>query len=189
MSRVLVPLAGGFEEIEAVAIIDVLRRAEIKVQVASLDDNRAVKGANGITVMADMGIENIEVDTLDMVILPGGWDGTYALADDKNVQRILKEMDAKGKNIAAICAAPFALHKAGVLKQNYTCYPSAEEQIRDEGYMGDRAMVVQDENVMTSRGPGTAICFALAIVKKLKGDEMYKMLKGGLIADFCEELV
>ncbi len=188
MSKVLVPLANGFEEIEAVAIIDVLRRAEVEVLVVSLDDERAVKGANGITVMSDMGIVEIDVDVLDMIILPGGWDGTYALADDENVQRILKEMDAKGRNIAAICAAPFALHKAGVLKQNYTCYPSVEQQIREDGYMGDEAMIVQDGNVMTSRGPATAICFALAIVKKLKGDEMYEMLRSGLLADFCEEI-
>jgi protein deglycase len=189
MSKVLVPLASGFEEIEAVAIIDVLRRAEVEVLVASLDEVSAVKGANGITVMSDMNIKDVSADSIDMIILPGGWDGTYALADNENVQSILKEMDAKGKNIAAICAAPFALHKAGVLKHNYTCYPSAQEQIREDGYMGDKAMIVEDGNIMTSRGPGTAICFALAIVKKLKGEETYKMLKAGLLANFCEDLV
>jgi len=187
MSKVLVPLACGFEEIEAVSIIDVLRRAEIEVLVASLDENSLVKGANGITVQADVEVKNITVDDLDMIVLPGGWDGTYALADDENVQRILKEMDKKGKNIGAICAAPFALNKAGVLKQNYTCYPSVEEQIREDGYQGDSSMVVEDANVMTSRGPATAICFALKIVKKLKGDEMYEMLRGGLLASYCGE--
>jgi len=186
MSSVLVPIAKGFEEIEAVSIIDVLRRAEVEVLVASLDEEKLVKGANGITIQTDIQVKEINVDTLDMVILPGGWDGTYALADDENIQNILKEMDAKGKNIAAICAAPYALNKAGVLKQNYTCYPSVEEQIREEGYQGDKSMVVEDANVMTSRGPATAICFALAIVKKLKGEETYKMLKFGLLADFCE---
>ena len=186
MSRVLVPLASGFEEIEAVAIIDVLRRAEIEVLVASLDEKSLVKGANGISVEADMPIAGIDSNTLDMIVLPGGWDGTYALADDENVQRILKEMDSKGKNIAAICAAPFALNKAGVLKQNFTCYPSVEEQIRLDGYQGDTTMVVEDENIMTSRGPATAICFALQIVKKLKGEETYEMLKAGLLASFCK---
>ncbi len=186
MSKVLVPLANGFEEIEAVSIIDVLRRAEIEVLVASLDDKAQVKGANGITVVADMKIQQVVIDELDMIILPGGWDGTYALADDANVQNILKQMDAKGKNIAAICAAPFALHKAGVLKHNYTCYPSAEEQIREDGYLGDKMMVVEDGNVMTSRGPATAICFALEIVKKLKGEEQYLALKAGLLANFCK---
>lgn len=186
MKTVLVPIAKGFEEIEAVSIIDVLRRAHIDVVVASLDDSALVVGANGITIETDANIHNIHVDILDMIVLPGGWDGTKALAEDANVQRLLKEMDAKGKNIAAICAAPYALHKAGVLKEKFTCYPSVEEHIRIEGYQDDRAMVVEDGNVMTSRGPGTAICFALAIVKKLKGEEVYKSLKEGLLATYCD---
>lgn len=186
MITVLVPIAKGFEEIEAVSIIDVLRRAEIEVLVASLDDNSLVKGANGITIQTDLEVKNVSTDELDMIVLPGGWDGTYALSDDKNVQRLLKEMDAKGKNIAAICAAPFALNAAGVLKQNFTCYPSVEEQIREDGYQGDNSMVVEDENVMTSRGPGTAICFALQIVKKLKGEETYQALKAGVLATYCD---
>jgi 4-methyl-5(b-hydroxyethyl)-thiazole monophosphate biosynthesis len=186
MSKVLVPIATGFEEIEAVSIIDVLRRAEVEVLVASLDANSLVKGANGITIETDVNVGDVDVDVLDMVVLPGGWDGTYALADDTNVQRILQEMDSKGKHIAAICAAPFALNKAGVLKQNYTCYPSVEEQIRQEGYQGDSAMVVEDANVITSRGPATALCFALQIVKKLKGEATYNALKAGLLASYCE---
>jgi len=184
MIKVLVPLATGFEEIEAVTIIDVLRRAEIEVIVASLDDNSLVKGANNIVIQSDLEIKDINSDELDMIVLPGGWDGTYALADDATVQSILKEMDAKGKDIGAICAAPFALNKAGVLKQNFTCYPSVEEQIREDGYTSSQK-VVQDTNVITSRGPATAICFALEIVKKLKGEKMYSMLKDGLLADFC----
>jgi len=182
--KVLVPLAKGFEEIEAVTIIDVLRRAEVEVLVASLDENRLVKGANGIIIQADLEVKDTNVDELEMVVLPGGWDGTHALADDANVQTLLKEMDAKGKKIGAICAAPFALNKAGVLKQNYTCYPSVEEQIRKDGYTSDKK-VIEDANVMTSRGPATAICFALEIVKKLKGQDMYEALKAGLLADFC----
>ncbi|WP_457748642.1 DJ-1 family glyoxalase III [Sulfurimonas sp.] len=186
MHKVLVPLAGGFEEIEAVSIIDVLRRADVEVFVASLNENMLVKGANGITIQADLHVKSVSADTIDMIILPGGWGGTYALADDENVQRLLREMDAKGKNIGAICAAPFALNKAGVLKEKYTCYPSVEKEIREEGYMGDRAMVVEDENVMTSRGPGTALCFGLEIVKKLRGEETYKALKEGLLATYCK---
>ena len=186
MSKVLVPLASGFEEIEAVSIIDVLRRGDIEVLVASLDKETTVLGANGITILCDTSVDEVNSSELDMIVLPGGVEGTYKLAEDENVQRILKEMDSAGKNIAAICAAPFALNKAGVLKTNYTCYPSFEEHIKDEGYMGDKAMVVEDENIMTSRGPATAICFALAIVKKLKGQEMHDALKDGLLANFCE---
>lgn len=184
--KVLVPLAGGFEEIEAINIIDVLRRAEIEVLVASLDENSLIKGAHNLVVQTDTKLNEITADELDMIVLPGGWGGTKALADDGNVQRILKEMDKKGKNIGAICAAPYALHKAGVLKHNYTCYPSVEDEIRKEGFMGDKVMVVEDENVMTSRGPATAICFALKIVKKLKGEDMYLKIRGGLLAEYCD---
>ena len=186
MSKVLVPLAKGFEEIEAVSIIDILRRAEIEVVVASLDEVSLVEGANSIVIQSDIQIKEIKSDEIDMIVLPGGWGGTYALADDTNVQHILQEMDAKGKNIAAICAAPFALNKAGVLKEKYTCYPSVEEEIKRDGYQGDTSMVVHDANIMTSRGPATAICFALEIVKKLKGEAVYNTIKSGVLATFCE---
>ena len=188
MPRVLVPIATGFEEIEAVCIIDVMRRAGIEVIMGALDECMLVKGANGITVQTDRSIAGITADELDMIILPGGWDGTKALAHDAAVQSLLKEMDEKGKNIGAICAAPFALYTAGVLKEGYTCYPSVQEQISVAGYQGDKSAVVQSGNVMTSRGPGTAICFGLAIVKKLVGDEAYEGLRGGLLADYCEKI-
>jgi 4-methyl-5(b-hydroxyethyl)-thiazole monophosphate biosynthesis len=186
MSRVLVPLAKGFEEIEAVSIIDVLRRAEVEVLIASLDENLLAEGAHGIKIETDVKVKDIVADAIDMIILPGGWDGTKALAEDANVQNLLREMDAKGKNIGAICAAPYALNKAGVLKEHYTCYPSVEQEIREEGYQGDKAMVVEDQNVMTSRGPATAICFGLAIAEKLKGKETYKALKEDLLATYCK---
>ena len=186
MQKVLVPLGGGFEEIEAVSIIDVLRRADIEVLVASLNDEMLVKGANGITIQTDLQVKDASAATLDMIVLPGGWGGTYALAEDENVQNLLREMDALEKNIGAICAAPFALNKAGVLKDKYTCYPSVEDEIKKEGYVGATDMVVSDKNVMTSRGPGTAICFGLAIVKKLKGQETCNALKEGLLATYCK---
>ncbi len=185
MSKVLIPLATGFEEIEAVNIIDVLRRAEIEVIVASLDDELLVLGANNITIKCDQSLKNITADELDMIVLPGGWGGTNLLAEDKKVQQLLKDMDLSGKNIGAICAAPFALDKAGVLKDAFTCYPSVEQQIQNQGYKGVRDMVVSDQNIMTSRGPATAICFGLEIVKKLKGEQSYNSLKEGLLATYC----
>lgn len=185
MADVLVPLAKGFEEIEAVTIIDVLRRGGIEVVVSSIGEHAHVEGAHGMVLVSDSDIKNVNADVFDMIVLPGGWDGTYALAENEHVLKLLKEMDAKGKDIAAICAAPYALNKAGVLKPNFTCYPSVEEQIDMEGYQGDKANVIQEGNVMTSRGPGTAMCFALEIVKKLEGQEQYEKIKAGLLADFC----
>lgn len=188
MPRVLVPIATGFEEIEAICVIDVMRRAGIEVIMGSLDEMLWIKGAHGIMVQADRSIAGLVADDLDMIVLPGGWGGTNALAQDEYVQSLLKEMDAKGKNIGAICAAPFALYTAGVLKEGYTCYPSVEEQIKLDGYQGDKSAVVQSSNVMTSRGPGTAICFGLAIVKKLVGDKAYEGLRSGLLAEYCAPL-
>jgi 4-methyl-5(b-hydroxyethyl)-thiazole monophosphate biosynthesis len=182
--KILVPLATGFEEIEAVTIIDVLTRAGVNVLTASLDDNKNVKGANGIVVVANYTITQIDVDSLDMIVLPGGWDGTHALTDDENIQSILKKMNEDQKHIGAICAAPFALKQADVLSSNYTCYPSVEEQIKQDGYT-DQSKVVQDGKIITSRGPATAICFALHIVKNLVSEQKYQELKGGLLADFC----
>lgn len=182
--KVLVPLAVGFEEIEAVNIIDVLRRAGINVIVSAVAKELTVQGTNGIIVKADNHISEVDVDTLDMVVLPGGWGGTDILAEDETVQNILKTMNEKQKLVGAICAAPFALNAAGVLSQNFTCYPSVEEKIRLEGY-SDQDPVVKEGNIMTSRGPGTAICFGLAIVRELVDEETYLGLKAGLLADFC----
>ena len=186
MPKVLIPLATGFEEIEAVAMIDIMRRGGIDVLVRALDDNMDVLGANGITVKAEASMAGLSADDIDMIALPGGWGGTDRLAADENVQSLLKAMDAKGKNIGAICAAPFALKTAGVLKETYTCYPSVEEAIVQDGYLGDKSQVVQTDNVMTSRGPGTAICFGLAIVKRLMGEENYNAVREGTLSTFCE---
>ena len=183
MANILIPIAKGFEEIEAVAVIDVLRRGGFNVMVHGVGE-REVEGAHGIVLKCDGILGKIRADDLDMIVLPGGWDGTNTLATDETVQSLLKEMDKKGKDIGAICAAPYALKQAGVLKDIYTCYPRVEEKIAKPGYHPE-LHVVEDQNVMTSRGPGTAICFGLAIVRKLKGEEAYERLKAALLAEYC----
>ncbi len=187
MAKVLIPLAEGFEEIEAVSLIDIMRRGGIDVDIAYLGDEFAsdlVTGANGIVIQGQIDINFVISDNYDMVVLPGGLGGTNRLAQNKKVQSLLKEFKSKDKYIGAICAAPYALHVAGVLNHNYTCYPSVQDQIRIEGYT-DKQKVVIDGKVMTSRGPGTAICFGLEIVKTLVGVETYEMIKGGTLSDFC----
>jgi 4-methyl-5(b-hydroxyethyl)-thiazole monophosphate biosynthesis len=187
MATVLIPLAEGFEEIEAVALIDIMRRGGIEVTSVYLDGEFAsdlVTGANGITIQANSSIKEAISDDYDMIVLPGGWGGTNHLAENSRVQTLLKEFKAKEKYVAAMCAAPYALHVAGVLNHNYTCYPSVEEKIRLDGYT-DQEKVVVDGKVITSRGPGTAICFALAIVKELVGEESYEAVKSGTLSDFC----
>ncbi len=185
MASVVVPLVDGFEEIEAVSIVDVLRRGGVEVTTAYLF-NREVRGANGITVVADTSIDDVISEEYDMMVLPGGIPGAEHLRDDARVQRLLKEFDEKGKRVGAICAAPIALEAAGVIgdEDQYTCYPSYEQQIA-HGKFTDAYKVVKSGNVLTSRGPGTAICFGLAIVRELVGEETYAQLKAGLLADYC----
>ena len=184
MAVVLVPLAKGFEEIEAISIVDVVKRAGIEVIIGSVNGALEVVGAHGITIKADKSIKDISADALDMIVLPGGWGGTKILAEDEKVQSLIKEMDAKGKYIGAICAAPFALDRAGVLKTHFTCYPSVEEEIKNSGYDATKK-VINDKNILTSRGPATAICFGLEIVEILVGEEMKQSVKEGLLADNC----
>ena len=186
MARALVPLAEGFEEIEGVTIIDILRRGGVEVNSAYLPGEFAtdlITGANGITVQADMPLSRAVVDEYDIIVLPGGWGGTNRLAENELAQKLLKEFKARGKWVAAMCAAPYALHVAGVLSPKYTCYPSVEEQIRPEDWINEK--VVVDEKVITSQGPGTAICFALEIVRQLVGEESYETVRNGTLATYC----
>ena len=186
MASVLVPLAEGFEEVEAVGLIDTMRRGGIEVRVVYIEDEihgSLVTGANGITLQADMSINTIIVDDFDMMVLPGGWGGTYALAENKRVLELVKAFKEK-KIIGAMCAAPFVLKKAGVLGQNYTCYPGAKEEIDHAGYRDDEKVVI-DGNVMTSQGPGTALCFGLAIIEKLVGKESMQAVKDGMLLSYC----
>jgi len=181
MPQILVPLANGFEEIEAISIIDICRRGGLDVIVAGVDEKTAM-GAHNIPIVTDCLITDVNVSGLDMIALPGGWGGTEALASNVTVQSILKQMKKSDKHITAICAAPYALNAAGVLSDNYTCYPSIENKIRLEGYNNDQHTVI-DGKVITSQGVGTAICFALEIVKTLKGDNTYKNLKKEILAE------
>jgi len=183
MASVLVPIANGFEEIEAVSLIDVMRRGGIEVVTASLGD-REVTGANGITIIANNKIANVRAEDFDMILLPGGHDNAVVLKESARVQELLKSFDSAGKNVGAICAAPIALNKAGLIKNKYTCYPSYEDAIGLDKFT-DKEKVVIDGNIMTSRGPGTAICFGLEIVRALVGQESYNALKAGLLADYC----
>ena len=180
MSKIIIPIAAGFEEIEAISIIDVCRRAGIEVIITGVE-TQTVLGANGISIVTDFVLNDIDITDMDMIVLPGGGSGTEVLASNERVQNLLKEFKQKNKLLGAICAAPYALHKAGVLNQNYTCYPSFENKIRLEGYTGEKN-IVRDGNIITSRGPGTAMCFALEIVKILRGEDIYSKVKEGLLA-------
>jgi 4-methyl-5(b-hydroxyethyl)-thiazole monophosphate biosynthesis len=177
--RVLLPLATGFEEIEAITIADVLRRADVEVVLAGLEELH-VKGAHGIIVVADALFADLDGDTFDMIALPGGLPGAFHLAEHQGLQTLLKRFDTQYKSIAAICAAPYALKTAGVLKNSYTCYPSFETKINHNGYDASQNIIV-DQNITTSKGPSTAILFALSLVEHLCGKERTFRLKNELL--------
>ena len=167
MAKVAVLLANGFEEIEAVAAIDVLRRAEVEVVAAALEGDSAL-GSHDIRVSADAKIDEVKADELDAVVLPGGMPGAEKLRDDERVGALLQEMHRQKKLVCAICAAPIALDAAGVIEgRRATSYPGFE--LADADYVTER--VVEDENLVTSRGPGTALEFSLALVRRLAGHE------------------
>ena len=177
--KVAIVLANGFEEIEAVSLIDILRRAEIDAASVGLD-KKCVCGAHGVEMIADEILDDIKVSEFDMIVLPGGLPGTENLAKSEKLGKILRDFDANNAKIGAICAAPWALATAGVLKSSYTCYPGFESQIAHPGYTNS-ANVVKDQNIMTSKGPATAMEFALQIVRELKGEQVYSKLKSDLL--------
>lgn len=168
MPTVLIPLAEGCEELEAVTLIDVLRRAEITVITASLTENTLVTASRGVHLMADTTLENIIYDDFDMIILPGGMPGTTHLDEDIHIHALLKRLHQSDKAIAALCAAPLVLANMGLLNgKRACCYPGVllagewpEIKLCDD-------TVVVDGNILTSRGPGTAMDFALAIIEFL----------------------
>ena len=181
MANILIPIANGFEEIEAISIIDICRRANIKVTIAAVEDLETI-GAHGIKIISDRKIEDISSDDFDMIVLPGGLPNAFTLAENSRVQLLLKEFKDKNKKIGAICAAPYALYKAGVLNKNYTCYPSFEKKIKEDGYFSNKDIVI-DDKVITSRGPATAMIFALEIVKILCDEKIYIEVKDCLLVN------
>ena len=181
MANLLIPISNGFEEIEAITIIDVCKRADIQVTIAGVENLETI-GAHGIKIIADKIIEDISSDDFDIIVLPGGLPNAFTLAENEKIQSLLREFKEKKKKIGAICAAPYALHKAGVLNNSFTCYPSFEQKIRLNGYQENNDVVI-DENIITSRGPATAMNFALEIVNILCGKDIYTSVKNSLLVN------
>lgn len=164
MAHLVIFLADGFEEIEAITVIDLLRRAEIAVTTVALK-KQEVTGAHGIVVTADTTIKHLPA-TFDGIILPGGGVGTKNLNESSLMITIVEESFRKGLLCAAICAAPTVFGKAGILQNiRATCYPGNEDRLTGARYI--EAAVVRDKNVVTSRGVGTSIAFALEIITLL----------------------
>lgn len=170
MAKVYAFLAEGFEETEAIAVIDVMNRGGINVVTVSINNEKMVKGVHGIEIKADDVIENIDIDDADMLFLPGGVPGTPNLAQCTKLKKALVKYNEEGKKLSAICAAPSVLGENGILKgKKATCYPGWEEKLVGAEYV--KAAVVTSENISTGKGMGAAIDLGLEIVKIFCGEE------------------
>ena len=168
--RTFLIAADGFEEVEGLTVVDLLRRAGFVCDIVSLSDGETVTGSHGIRIGTDRRFSDILPDDYDAVILPGGFRGTEALKADGRVLSLLQQMHAAGKLTAAVCAAPTVLAEAGILKGlRATCYPGMEEKLN--GALPCTDSVVRDGTVITSRGVGTSIAFALAVIAYLDSRE------------------
>lgn len=166
MTKVAVVLAPGFEEIEAITPIDVLRRAGIEVDV--LGFSQEVTGSHAITIRADK-LWSGDLSAYDMIVLPGGLPGSNHLRDDQKLIEALQTAHKAGKWLAAICAAPKVLGRAGLLDgRTYTCFPGVEEEIGTGHFKPD--IVVEDDRIITGRGAGVSLAFAYRLVEVLGGD-------------------
>jgi len=181
MASVLVPLAQGCEELEAVTVIDLLRRAGIHVVTAGLDA-QPVRASRGVVLVPDVMLDEALQSDYDMVVLPGGLPGADHLGDDARIISLLQEMAAAGKYTAAICAAPRVLARAGLLDgKRATSYPGALDSSTIPGLEYSEEAVIIDGYVVTSRGPGTAMDFALHLIELLEGKSERDTVETGLL--------
>lgn len=179
--KVLIPLADGFEEVEAITLIDLLRRAELDVQTVSIHDRKGVDGAHSIRVEADSLLSDLNASSWDAVILPGGMPGTLNLKASEVLKKVVLDAVERGAAYGAICAAPTVLAEWGLLKgKPFTCYPGFEEQVVGSTHSTDK--VVQEGNCITSRGVGTAIDYACAWVEYLLDRETAETLRERILA-------
>jgi 4-methyl-5(b-hydroxyethyl)-thiazole monophosphate biosynthesis len=180
MARVLVPLAQGCEELEAVTIIDLLRRAGLEVVSAGLDD-QPITASRGVKLIPDTSLDDALKQDYDMVVLPGGLPGADHLDNDPRIQDLLIKMANSEKFTAAICAAPKVLASAGLLEgKRATSFPGTLEKLNLSNTQLETDPVVQDGKIITSRGPGTAMDFALALIEQLEGKEKRDAVEGPL---------
>jgi len=181
MKKVALYLATGFEEIEALATVDILRRGDIEVDVVSIEETLEIVGSHKIKVFADKLIKDINLEDYQMIVLPGGMPGTLNLNDSEILKTQILEFYKNKKYIGAICAAPMILGKMKLLVgKEATCYPGVEDNLEGAIYRSDLDVIVA-ENIITSRGAGTAMKFGLKLVELLEGKEVSDKLTKSLL--------
>ncbi len=173
-------MADGCEEIEGLTVVDVVRRAKMEIVMLSITGKKEVTSSHGVTFLADALAEETGYEDLDGIVLPGGMPGAATLEKCDDLRRLILRFAEENKPIAAICAAPMVLGKLGLLKgKKATCYPGFEQYLEGADCTG--AMVEKDGNVITGKGPGAAMEFALAVVELLQGKDKVAELKEAMI--------
>ena len=185
MTKVLVPLANGFEDVEALTVVDVLRRGGVEVVTASIHDRRVVRSAHGVRMEADALFADVADATYEAIVLPGGGEGTENLKCSEAVISRLKRQRAEERYLCAICAAPTVLVAAGVLGEGteVTCYPTCQGDL-DRPWAP--APVVVDGLVITGQAPGTALLFALVVLQTLAGEQVARNVAQGMVTDVLD---
>lgn len=178
----------GFEEIELIAPLDILRRAEIKVDLISANNNEIITGAHNISLVTNKLIKDVNnILEYDAIVIPGGMPGSTLLKDNEQIIKFYKTMYENNKLVAAICAAPIVLNEANILKDKViTCYPSFEQQITCKQYDSKKAVVI-DNNVITAQGPAVAYLFGLELVEYLVGKEIRNNLSNAMLTNTLKE--
>lgn len=185
MARAMVVLANGFEDLEAVAVIDILRRGGVEVVTASIHGGRSVRSAHGIPMEADALFADVAGGVFDAIVLPGGGEGTENLKGCKPLAERLRRQHEEGRLLCAICAAPTVLVAAGALDPSaeVTCYPSCRDQL-DRPWAP--APVVVDGTVITGQAPGTAVLFGLVVLQTLAGEQAAQAVAQGMVTDVLD---
>ena len=180
MSKIAIFMADGCEEIEGLTVVDIARRAGIEIDMISISDTKTVTSSHKVTFMTDLTKGEADFSNYDGIVLPGGLPGTLNLGADETVNRVIKEFAAEGKMVAAVCAAPSVLGEAGLLQgKKATCYPGYEDKLLGGQWVEEEVAV--DGNIITSRGLGTTIPFALEIVKYLIDEKKSKAISDKII--------
>lgn len=178
--KIMVMLAEGFEEVEALTMVDLLRRAELPVYTVSIMEGAEVCGAHGIPVKADLLFEEVNFEDVRMILLPGGMPGTTNLMAFTPLTNMLKQFASEDRPLGAICAAPMVLASCGILSEKKaTIYEGMEEHLKDAVWT--EGNVVKDGNILTSKGPGTAMDFALALIGFLTDEKKALEVQKGLL--------
>ncbi|MDR0853424.1 MAG: DJ-1/PfpI family protein [Clostridiales Family XIII bacterium] len=169
---IYVHFADGFEEIEALSIVDILRRAGEDVQMVSIMGRKNVTATHGVEVVCDILFEEADYENCEMIVFPGGMPGVTYLDEHEGLGAVILDFAAKGKLIGAICAAPVILYHKGLLEgKNIICFPDFAGKIKGANIDTSGVLALRDGNIITSRGPATAMAFALELVKALQGEE------------------